>query len=58
MYLNVRECSDDLALRRQLCALLEFEVTNGTRQRKVAIDSTKIYEASGGLDSCFLGYEV
>jgi hypothetical protein len=55
MYLNVRECGDDLVLRRQLRALLEFKVANGTRQGKVAIDSPKVYKASSSLNSCFLG---
>lgn len=47
----------NLLLRRQLCALLEFEVTNGTGQSQVAIDTTKVNKTTGGADTSFLAYK-
>lgn len=56
VYLDVRECSDYLLLRRKICALLELEVAYRTRQSKVAIDTAKVDEAACRLNSGFLGW--
>lgn len=47
---------NDLLLRREVGALLEFEVTDGTRQGEVAVDTTKVDEATGGANSSLLTY--
>ena len=48
--------SDNLLLWCQLCALLEFEITDGSRQGKVSVDASKVHEAAGGSDSCLFTY--
>ena len=54
MYLNVGECGNYLVLGWEFGALLELEVANGSRQCEIAVNATKINEATCGLDSCFL----
>ena len=54
MNYHVGVSCDDLLLRCQLGTLLELEVTNGTGQCKVAIDSTEVDEATSGSDTCLL----
>ena len=56
MYLDVGESGDDLLLRGQIGALLEFEITNGTREGEVAIDTAKVDETTGGADTSLLAY--
>lgn len=51
---NVGKCRYNLLLRRELSALLEFEISDSSGQRKVAVDTTKIDEASGSTYSSFL----
>lgn len=57
MGLNVREGGDDLGLGRELCALLELEVTNGAGESKIAVNTAKVNKATGGCDTGLLGYE-
>ena len=45
---------DDLLLRRKIGALLELKVTDGTGQGEVAVDATKVDEATSGANSCLL----
>lgn len=56
MHSDIWVCGNDLLLRGKLGALLEFEVTNGTRQGEVAIDTAKVDEATGGTDTSLLAY--
>jgi hypothetical protein len=56
--LDVREGSNNLALRRQLSNLFELKVTNGARQGQVAIDTAKVYKSTGGSDSVLFGLEL
>lgn len=58
MNLDVRERSHYLLLGREIGALLELEVTDGTRQCQVAVDASKVDKASCGLDAGFLGCAV
>ena len=51
---NVRKGSDDLLLRREIGALLEFEVANGPRKCKVTVDSAKVDETASRADSSLL----
>lgn len=51
---NIGECGNDLLLGRKVGALLELKIANGTRQGKVAIDTTKVDEATGSADAGFL----
>lgn len=53
----VREAGDDLLFWRQLGALLELEVANSAREGKVAVDTTKVDEATGGANSSLLALE-
>lgn len=46
--------SDNLLFGRQLSTLLEFEVTNGSRECEIAIDSSKVNEAAGSGDTSLL----
>lgn len=55
MDLDVRIGGDYLLLRGKFGALLELKVSDGSRKSEVAVDTTKIDEATGGLDTCFLG---
>lgn len=48
---HIGECSDNLLLGSQLGALLELEVTNGSREGKVAVDTAKVDKAAGGTDT-------
>lgn len=43
---HVRVGSHDLLLGRELGALLEFKVTNGTGQSEVAVDTAKVDETA------------
>lgn len=54
MSCNVGISSDDLLLGAQIGALLEFEITKGARERKVAVDSAVVDEAARSAYSCFL----
>jgi hypothetical protein len=56
--LHVRECGHDLVLGGQLSALLELEITNGTRQGKVAVDTTKVDKAAGSSNSVLLLFKL
>lgn len=54
MLLNIRERGDDLLLRGELGALLELEITNGTRQSKIAIDTAEVNKPSCSYDAVLL----
>lgn len=43
---HIWERCDNLLLRREICALLEFEVAQGSAERKVAVDSAEIDKAA------------
>ena len=53
---HIGESSYNLLLRGKLGALLELEVTDGPREREVAVYSTKVNEPAGGRDPSFLAY--
>ena len=48
---HIGESGDNLLLRGQFGALLELEVTNGSRESKVAVDTAKVDKAAGGTDT-------
>jgi hypothetical protein len=50
---NVGVCGDDLLLRGKL-DILELEVTNGTGEREVSVDTSKVDESAGGSDTSLL----
>lgn len=58
MYHNVGVGGHNLLLGSKLGALLELEVANGSGESKVAVDPSKIDEATGGGDSCLLACET
>lgn len=51
---NIGESSNDLLLGRKVGALLELKIADSTRQGEVAIDTTKVDEATGSADASFL----
>ena len=51
---HIRERSDDLLLRREVCALLELKVTDSSAEGKVAVDSAEVDEATGCADAGLL----
>jgi hypothetical protein len=51
---HIGERSDDLLLRREVCALLELEVTNSSAERKVAVHTTKVDEATCSANASLL----
>jgi hypothetical protein len=46
--------SDNLLLRREIGALLVLKVTDGTGEGEVAVDTTKVDEATSGANSGLL----
>lgn len=56
--LNVGESSDDLGLGGELGDLFELEITNSAGEGKVAIDTAKVDETTGGGDAVLLGLEL
>ena len=54
VYRDIGKSGHNLLLRRKIRALLEFEVANGSTERKVAIDSAEINKATGCTYTCFL----
>lgn len=55
---HIGECGHNLLLGGQLGALLELEVTNGTGQGEIAIDTSEVDEATRGANTCLLAYGV
>jgi hypothetical protein len=51
---DIWECSHDLLLRWQICALLELEVANRSAEREISIDSAKVDEAACCTYPCLL----
>lgn len=51
---HIGESGDNLLLGGQFGALLELEVTNGSRESKVAVDTAKVDKAAGGTDTSLL----
>ena len=47
---------NDLLFGGEICTLLEFEITKGTRKSQIAIDPAKIYETARSANPCFLAY--
>jgi len=41
---DIREGRDNLLLWRQVCTLLELEITNGAGKGKVSVDTAKVDE--------------
>jgi hypothetical protein len=41
---HIRECRDNLLLRWEVCALLEFKVANSSAERQVAVHAAKVNE--------------
>lgn len=56
MHSHIGVCGDNLLLGRQLRALLEFEITDGTGQSQVSIDTAKVNEATRSTNASFLAY--
>lgn len=51
---DIGERSNDLLLRRKIGTLLELKVANSSAQRKVAVHSAEVDEATGGADASLL----
>ena len=51
---HVRECSYDLLLRREVCALLELKVTDSSAEREVAVHTTEVDEATCSANASLL----
>ena len=51
---HIRESSDDLLLRREICALLELKVANSSAECEVAVDTAKVDKATCGADTSLL----
>ena len=58
VYLDVGEGSDYLLLGREICALLELEIADGTRQGEVAIDTAEVDKTAGCLNTGLLGCKL
>jgi hypothetical protein len=54
MYCNIWKCGHDLLLWRQICALLELEVANGSAEREISVDSAKVDESACCTYPCLL----
>ena len=51
---HVGERSDDLLLRREVCTLLEFKVTDSSAEREVAVHTAKVDEATCSANASLL----
>lgn len=51
---HIGEGSDDLLLRRKICALLELKVTNSSAECEVAVHAAKVDEATCCTDASLL----
>ena len=51
---HIGECSDDLLLRREICALLELKVADSSAECKVAVHTTKVDEATCSTNASLL----
>lgn len=51
---DVGERRHDLLLRRKVCALFELEISDGSAERQVAVDSAKVDESAGCTYTCLL----
>lgn len=56
MLLDIGVGCDNLVLWGKVGTLLELEVANGTGQGEVAVDTTKVDEATSGSDTVLLAY--
>jgi hypothetical protein len=54
VYCDIWKCGDDLLLWRQICALLELKVANGSAEREIAVDSAKVNESACCTYPCLL----
>lgn len=57
MYHNVRVGGHNLLLGSKLGALLELEIADGSGESEVAVDPSKVDEATSGGNSCLLAWE-
>jgi hypothetical protein len=48
---DVGVCGNDLLFWRKFCRLLELEIANGSREREVSIDTTKVDESTSSSDT-------
>jgi hypothetical protein len=51
---HIRERSDDLLLRREVCALLELKVTDSSAECKVAVHTTEVDKATCSANASLL----
>ena len=56
MHSDVWERGDDLLLGGEFCALLKFEITNSSRERKVSIDASEVNKAASRSNSSLFAY--
>lgn len=56
MHRNVGECRDNLRLWREIGALLELEIANGSGEGKVAVDTAKVDKAPRSTDARLFAY--
>lgn len=54
---DIRISSNNLLFRRQFRAFLELEISNGTRQGEIAVDTTEVNETTCGANPSFLAYK-
>lgn len=54
VYDDVRVGGYDLLLGGEVCALLELEVADGSRQSEVTVDTAEVDESAGSSNSCLL----
>ena len=53
---NVWKGGDNLLFRREIGALLEFKVADGSREREISINASKIDEATSGTDASLFAF--
>lgn len=53
---HIWKSCDDLLFRREVGTLLEFKITNGTRQSQVTVDSSKVNESTCSTYSSLLAW--
>jgi len=51
---NVGECGHDLLFRRELGALLELEISNGSRESEISVDAAKVDKTTGSRNARLL----
>jgi len=56
VYRHIWECRNNLLFGREIRALLELEIANGSAQREVAIDAAKVDKSTCCADTCLLAF--